>query len=76
MAKKVKTPEEVQAALEKKVAKRAIFFSTFRKALALFLGIAFTFAMVQIAFTNDRQFRFITAATAATGDGHGRTDDY
>lgn len=53
MAKKVKTPEEVQAALEKKVAKRTIFFSTFRKALALFLGIAFTFAMVQIAFTKN-----------------------
>ncbi len=51
MAKKVKTPEEVQAAMEKKVAKRAIFFGTFRKAFAFFLAIAFTFAMVQIAFT-------------------------
>lgn len=51
MAKKVKTPEEFQAAMEKKTAKRALFFGTFRKALALFLGIAFTFAMVQIAFT-------------------------
>lgn len=52
MAKKVKTPEEVQASIEKKIAKRTIFFGTFRKALAVFLGIAFTFAMVQIAFTN------------------------
>lgn len=51
MAKKVKTPEEVQASIEKKIAKRTIFFGTFRKALAVFLGIAFTFAMVQIAFT-------------------------
>lgn len=51
MAKKVKTPEEYQAAMEKKVAKRTLFFGTFRKALAVFLGIAFTFAMVQIAFT-------------------------
>lgn len=51
MAKKVKTPEEVQAAMEKKVAKRTIFFGTFRKAFAFFLAIAFTFAMVQIAFT-------------------------
>lgn len=51
MAKKVKTPEEYQASMEKKVAKRTLFFGTFRKALALFLGIAFTFAMVQIAFT-------------------------
>lgn len=53
MAKKVRTPEEVRAAMEKKVAKRTLFFGTFRKALALFLGIAFTFAMVQIAFTKN-----------------------
>lgn len=53
MAKKVKTPEEVRAAMEKKTAKRTLFFGTFRKALALFLGIAFTFAMVQIAFTKN-----------------------
>lgn len=53
MAKKVKTPEEVRAAMEKKVAKRTLFFGTFRKALALFLGIAFTFALVQIAFTKN-----------------------
>lgn len=53
MAKKVKTPEEVRAAMEKKAAKRALFFGTFRKALALFLGIAFTFALVQIAFTKN-----------------------
>lgn len=53
MAKKVKTPEEVQAAMEKKVAKRTIFFGTFRKAFAFFLAIAFTFAMVQIAFTKN-----------------------
>ncbi len=51
MAKKVKTPEEVKATIEKRVAKRKIFFGTFRKALAFFLAIAFTFALVQIAFT-------------------------
>lgn len=50
MAKKVKTPEEVQVALEKKVAKRTLFFSTFRTALAYFLAIALTFAIVTIAF--------------------------
>lgn len=50
MAKKVKTPEETQAAIEKKVACRKIFFGTFRKALAFFLAIAFTFGLVQIAF--------------------------
>lgn len=53
MAKKVKTPEEVRAAMEKKTAKRTLFFSTFRKAFALFLAIAFTFAVVQIAFTKN-----------------------
>ncbi len=63
MAKKVKTPEEVQASMEKKIAKRAIFFGTFRKALALFLGIAFTFAMVQIAFTKN------AGVTTAGGTG-------
>ena len=63
MAKKVKTPEEFQAAMEKKTAKRTLFFGTFRKALALFLGIAFTFAMVQIAFTKGAG----TAATGGTG---------
>lgn len=63
MAKKVKTPEEVQAAMEKKAAKRTLFFGTFRKALAFFLAIAFTFAMVQIAFTSK------TGGTVATGGG-------
>lgn len=63
MAKKVKTPEEFQAAMEKKTAKRALFFGTFRKALALFLGIAFTFAMVQIAFTKGSG----TVVTGGTG---------
>lgn len=63
MAKKVKTPEEFQASMEKKIAKRTLFFGTFRKALALFLGIAFTFAMVQIAFTKGAG----TAATGGTG---------
>lgn len=63
MAKKVKTPEEFQASMEKKIAKRTLFFGTFRKALALFLGIAFTFAMVQIAFTKGAE----TAATGGTG---------
>lgn len=53
MAKKVKTPEEVRAAMEKKAAKGELFFGTFRKALALFLGIAFAFALVQIAFTKN-----------------------
>lgn len=53
MAKKVKTPEEFRDSMEKKVAKRTLFFGTFRKALALFLGIAFTFALVQIAFTKN-----------------------
>ena len=63
MAKKVKTPEEFQASMEKKIAKRTLFFGTFRKALALFLGIAFTFAMVQIAFTKGAG----TVATGGTG---------
>lgn len=51
MAKKVKTPEEVRATIEKRVAKRTLFFGTFRKALAFFLAVAFTFALVQVAFT-------------------------
>lgn len=73
MAKKVKTPEEYQAAMEKKVAKRTLFFGTFRKALALFLGIAFTFAMVQIAFTKDAAT--VSTGGSATGTGVGTDSD-
>ena len=51
MAKKVLTPEEVQAKLEKKAAKRKLFFGTFTKALAFFLAIALAYSLAVIAFT-------------------------
>ena len=51
MAKKVLTPEEVQAKMEKKAAKRKLFFGTFTKALAFFLAIAIAWSLAAIAFT-------------------------
>lgn len=51
MAKKVLTPEEYQAKLEKKAAKRKLFFGTFTKALAFFLAIAIAWSLAAIAFT-------------------------
>lgn len=51
MAKKVLTPEEVKAKLDKKAAKRALFFGTFTKALAFFLAIAIAWSLAAIAFT-------------------------
>lgn len=51
MAKKVLTPEEVQAKMEKKAAKRNLFFGTFTKALAFFLAIAIAWSLAAIAFT-------------------------
>lgn len=51
MAKKVLTPEEFQAKLEKKAAKRKLFFGTFTKALAFFLAIAIAWSLAAIAFT-------------------------
>ena len=50
MAKKVLTPEEFQAKLEKKAAKRNLFFGTFTKALAFFLAIAIAWSLAAIAF--------------------------
>ena len=51
MAKKVLTPEEVQTKMEKKSAKRKLFFGTFTKALAFFLAIAMAYSLAIIAFT-------------------------
>ena len=50
MAKKVLTPEEFQAKLEKKTAKRNLFFGTFTKALAFFLAIAIAWSLAASAF--------------------------
>ncbi len=50
MAKKVLTPEEVKAKMDKKSAKRKLFFGTFTKALAFFLAIAICFSLAAIAF--------------------------
>lgn len=80
MAKKVRTPEEVRSAMEKKVAKRTLFFGTFRKALALFLGITFAFAMVQIAFTKNAGGAVTssgaTGSTPAPGQNEEQTVDF
>ncbi len=51
MAKKVLTPEEVKAKMEKKSAKRKLFFGTFTKALAFFLAVAMAYSLATIAFT-------------------------
>ncbi len=61
MAKKVLTPEEVQNKLEKKSAKRKLFFGTFTKALAFFLAIAMAYSLAIIAFTP------ATVSTGSTG---------
>ncbi|MGN0569828.1 MAG: hypothetical protein ACI4N4_04910 [Candidatus Fimenecus sp.] len=51
MAKKVITPEEYQARIDKKVNRRKIFFGTFTKSLAFFLAIAMVYTLATIAFT-------------------------
>ncbi len=61
MAKKVLTPEEVKAKMDKKSAKRKLFFGTFTKALAFFLAIAMAYSLATIAFTP-------ATAPAATGN--------
>lgn len=50
MAKKIRTPEEVQASIDKKVARRKIFFGTFTKSLALCLAIALVYSVTMVAF--------------------------
>jgi|GEM_PF-113002 len=63
MAKKVLTPEEVKAKMEKKSAKRKLFFGTFTKALAFFLAIAMAYSLATIAFTP------VTAPAGTVQDG-------
>lgn len=69
MAKKVKTPEEVKASIEKKAARRKLFFGTFTKALAFFLAIALTYTLAVIAFTPAT-----TTGTVASNPGSTPTD--
>ncbi len=66
MAKKVLTPEEVQAKMEKKAAKRKLFFGTFTKALAFFLAIAIAWSLAAIAFTPEVSG---TASSGTTSSG-------
>lgn len=61
MAKKIRTPEEVQASIDKKVARRKIFFGTFTKSLALCLAIALVYSVTMVAFAP-------TGGTAAGGN--------
>ena len=65
MAKKVLTPEEVKAKMDKKSAKRKLFFGTFTKALAFFLAIAMAYSLAIIAFTP------ATVSTGSTGSVQG-----
>lgn len=51
MAKKILTPEEVKAKIERKEAKNKLFFGTFAKALAVFLALVVAWSLVSIAFT-------------------------
>lgn len=51
MAKKILTPEEFKAKLEKKEAKNKLFFGTFTKALAVFVALVIAWSLVSIAFT-------------------------
>ena len=69
MAKKVITPEEYQARIEKKVSRRKIFFGTFTKALAFFLAIAMAYSLAVIAFTPATGVA--SGTVAAAGDGAG-----
>ncbi|MCH5191781.1 MAG: hypothetical protein J1F23_06405 [Oscillospiraceae bacterium] len=69
MAKKVKTPEEVQASQEKKSARRKLFFGTFTKALAFFLAVALTFTLAMIAFSP------APATGTAAGNDQGTSTD-
>ena len=73
MAKKVLTPEEVQAKLEKKAAKRKLFFGTFTKALAFFLAIAMVYSLAIIAFTPQT---ITTGAPTQSGSTSNGFDDY
>ena len=74
MAKKVRTPEEVQARLEKKAAKRKLFFGTFTKALAFFLAIAMVYSLAIIAFTPATVAP--TGGTVQSGNTSNGFDDY
>ena len=65
MAKKVLTPEEFQAKLEKKAAKRKLFFGTFTKALAFFLAIAIAWSLAAIAFTPVGSSTVVSGGTQA-----------
>ncbi|MGN1161280.1 MAG: hypothetical protein ACI4SX_03430, partial [Candidatus Fimenecus sp.] len=69
MAKKVMTPEEYQARIEKKVSRRKIFFGTFTKALAFFLAIAMAYSLAVIAFTPNTGVASGTVAAAGEGTG-------
>ena len=73
MAKKVLTPEEVQAKLEKKAAKRKLFFGTFTKALAFFLAIAMVYSLAIIAFTPQT---ITTGAPTQSGNTSNGFEDY
>ena len=73
MAKKVLTPEEVQAKLEKKAAKRKLFFGTFTKALAFFLAIAMVYSLAIIAFTPQT---ITTGAPTQSGSTSNGFEDY
>ena len=73
MAKKVLTPEEVQAKLEKKAAKRKLFFGTFTKALAFFLAIAMVYSLAIIAFTPQT---ITTGAPTQSGGTSNGFEDY
>ncbi len=69
MAKKVLTPEEVKAKMEKKSAKRKLFFGTFTKALAFFLAIAMAYSLATIAFTPATTT--VASGTVQSGDATG-----
>ena len=75
MAKKVMTPEEYQARIEKKVSRRKIFFGTFTKALAFFLAIAMAYSLAVIAFTPVTGVASGTVAAAGDGAGDDKKDN-
>ncbi len=74
MAKKVLTPEEVQAKMEKKSAKRKLFFGTFTKALAFFLAIAMAYSLATIAFTPATAPAGTTSVQSGTQSGGESTE--
>ncbi len=75
MAKKILTPEELQAKLEKKSNNRKLFFGTFTKALAVFLAIVVAWSLITISFSTPSVGTGTAVNGGASNGGSTSTDD-